>query len=359
MLLYSCLGKKSDNIIIKGNVKNIPATKLYLTDAYYWKVFLDSTDYKNDTFSFHINPKNFEPYIASIYFIDSEGKQKPLLYKNDFLSTDSTKYSLAGFVLDKGITTISGSYIKKATRKNNELRITGNRQNIPYFKTQLINFGRINTKNKIKRKQVINRYKNLIKQYPYSYYFIIMLYNHRLQYSKKELENLLVLFNNGKEMQHFKGKFIKYFKQLHEPGTPIHNYAFKDTLNRHENIISNSSELNMLIFWASWCGPCKKEIPELKKIYTEYKNKGIHMVSISIDENKKSWRTQLQKENMEWDQLIVSDSLLDKVRNYFNLNGIPLIIFTDSRGVEIERFLGYEESQKENFQNIIKKYLEN
>ncbi|TAM97677.1 MAG: AhpC/TSA family protein [Chitinophagaceae bacterium] len=351
--LISCSYKKQSGIVIKGNVKNLPASKVYLIDFSKWRGLLDSADYRNDTFSFHINPKEFHPRIVSIYFVDREGNSNVLAYKNSFLSTDSTKYDETSFVLDKGTTTISGSYIDQEST----LKIVGSRQNIPLFKTALIGFGEINTTNKVRRKELIDYYKNLIKEYPYSYYFISMIYKYRFQYSKNELEDILPLFDNTAGMAYFKDKFYKYFQQLPVPGLPFHNYTLMNSFGQLKNMISDSSKLNMLIFWASWCGPCRLEIPELKNIYTEFKNKGLHMVSISSDKNQGAWRTLLSKEDMEWEQLIVDSSLSDEIENTFQSDEIPLIIFTNNKGIELRRFTGYAPANEEEFKDFIEKYI--
>ncbi len=241
------------------------------------------------------------------------------------------------------------------TIRTEKLKISANKQNTPFFKTQFLHFGWINATDNEKREETINSYKHLIKQYPYSYYFIDMLYNSRSQYSKKELTDILALFNNDKEMQYFKEKFKAYFKNLPLPGEPLRNYAFQNSLNQRKNIISNSSKLNMIIFWASWCGPCRLEIPELKQIYKEYKNSGMRMVSISIDENKDAWDSALQKEDMGWEQLIVDSSLLNEIENRYNFSSIPLVIFTDNKGMEVARFSGYERGGQDQYRHIIEK----
>ncbi len=128
MPFFSC--SKTDNfIIIKGIVKNITAKKVYLTDAYKWQVFLDSSEYKNDTFSFNIKQNNFEPFLASICFADSnsDGKIKDLLYQNYILSNRDRKYGHAAFVLDRGITTISGTVFKNTDIKTDKLKIIGSK----------------------------------------------------------------------------------------------------------------------------------------------------------------------------------------------------------------------------------------
>ena len=347
----------NDIIIVKGRVKNIPAKKVYLTDAYNWQAFLDSANYKNDTFSFHIKLENFEPFMASICYIDSSGKIKQLAYQNYILATIENKYAHTAFVLDRGITSISGTVYEHVTIKTDKLKIIGSEQNDPFFKTQLMDFGLINTKDKAEREKIINSYKNLIKQYPYSYYFLQMLYNYRTLYTKPELVEMLALFNDEARRFSYNRKFSNYFEEMPSLGTPLNNFTLKNSLNQHEKIIDNSVNLNMIIFWASWCGPCRREIPELKKIYNEFENKGIHIVSVSLDNNKEMWKTALLEEDMQWKQLIVDSLLSEKVKNSYNFSAIPLIIFSNSRGLEIARFTGYEPTDKDEYTPLIKKYL--
>jgi hypothetical protein len=186
LILVSCAFKNpSESIVIRGIVKNIPADKVYLTDAYYWKDLQDSADYVNDNFSFQLNKKNFEPHPITLCFFDSTGKRKLLAIENYLLSTKEKKYALAAFIPDKGLTTISGIYINHPTIKSNKLKITGSKQNAPFFKTQLSDFGWINTNNKAEREKIISNYKNLIREYPYSYYFIQMLFEYRSNYTRE------------------------------------------------------------------------------------------------------------------------------------------------------------------------------
>jgi thiol-disulfide isomerase/thioredoxin len=349
--------KPDDTIIVKGVVKNILAKKVYLTDAYNWQAFLDSADYKNDTFSFHIKPDNFEPFMASICYIDGKGKRELLTYQNYILATSENKYAHTAFVLDWGITFISGTMYEHQTIKTDKLKIIGSKQNDPFFKTQLMDFGWISTKDKAKRPKIINIYKSLIKQYPYSFYFLKMLYNYRTLYTKPELVEMLALFNNEARHFSYNRKFFNYFEEMTSLGTPLNNFTLKNSLNQYEKIIDNSANLNMIIFWASWCGPCRREIPKLKKIYNEFENKGIHMVSVSLDNNKEMWKTALLQEDMHWKQLIIDSLLSEKVKNSYNFSAIPLIIFSDSSGLEIARFTGYEPNDKDEYTPIIEKYL--
>ena len=358
ILFFSCTFKKIENrVIIKGNVKNIPCKKVYLTDAHNWDVFLDSSDYKNDTFLFELKKNTFEPFLASICFINNEGKIQDLLYENYILSTKSKKYGNSAFVLDKGVTKISGIFLSDTDITSDKLNIIGSKQNEPYFATQFSDFGWININNKLERENIISRYKDLIKRYPYSCYFMSMLYDYRTLYSKEEMLDLLALFNNEAQSFNYSEKFSSYFKEIPVPGKPLHNYRLQDSLDQFKSIISDSTSLNIVIFWASWCGPCRKEIPRLKEIYSAFKNRNIRMVSISIDDNKAMWKSALLQEDMPWEQLIIDSLSSDKIKSSYNFSTIPVLVFTNNKSLEIGRFSGYETGKKDEYTPFIENYL--
>lgn len=85
----------------------------------------------------------------------------------------------------------------------------------------------------------------------------------------------------------------------------------------------------LLDFWASWCGPCRGEIPNLKKAWEKYHPKGLEIVSITIDKKEQDWRKALKQEDMPWTQLNGSGT---KVPESYNVQGIPHILLIDPDG---------------------------
>jgi thiol-disulfide isomerase/thioredoxin len=53
-------------------------------------------------------------------------------------------------------------------------------------------------------------------------------------------------------------------------------------------------------FWASWCGPCRRENPNVVRLYNKYKNKGFTVFSVSLDENGDAWKAAIEKDNLTW-----------------------------------------------------------
>ena len=78
-------------------------------------------------------------------------------------------------------------------------------------------------------------------------------------------------------------------------------------------------------FWASWCGPCRKEIPNLKKLYEQYKDKGLEIVSVSIDKDDDAWKKALEEEQLPWPNGVDRDDIADSYKVQF----IPAIFVVD------------------------------
>ncbi len=81
----------------------------------------------------------------------------------------------------------------------------------------------------------------------------------------------------------------------------------------------------LIDFWASWCGPCRKEIPNLKKLYEQYKDKGLEIVSVSIDKDDKAWKKALDEEQLPWPNGVDRDGIADSYKVQF----IPAIFVVD------------------------------
>ncbi|MBL1410236.1 TlpA disulfide reductase family protein [Sphingobacterium faecale] len=91
-------------------------------------------------------------------------------------------------------------------------------------------------------------------------------------------------------------------------------------------------EYCMLEFWASWCGPCRGEIPHLVKINEKYKDSGFKIISISIDEKDEHWKKAMEEEKMTWTQLNDPNGFKGEISQAYNIQGIPFAILLDPEG---------------------------
>jgi len=89
----------------------------------------------------------------------------------------------------------------------------------------------------------------------------------------------------------------------------------------------------LIDFWASWCGPCRKENPHVVNIYSKYHDKGFEIFSVSLDKDKTSWINAIAKDNLTWANHVSdlkywkSAAALD-----YGVSSIPYTVLIDKKG---------------------------
>ncbi len=95
----------------------------------------------------------------------------------------------------------------------------------------------------------------------------------------------------------------------------------------------------LIDFWASWCGPCRKENPNVVRVYEKYQNKGFEILGVSLDRSREPWLQAIEKDGLEW--LHVSDLQYwnsAAAKNYM-VSGIPATFLLDKEGKIIAKNL--------------------
>ncbi len=114
-------------------------------------------------------------------------------------------------------------------------------------------------------------------------------------------------------------------------GNPAPDFEFQTPKGKKVTLNKYKGKVLVVDFWASWCGPCRQEIPNLKQYYEKYKGKDVEFLSISIDAQKKAWEKAMKDEAMPWPQGWVPDGG-KKVMETYQFSGIPFIIVIDKDG---------------------------
>ena len=126
--------------------------------------------------------------------------------------------------------------------------------------------------------------------------------------------------------------------------------TFLDTKNDIINLENYDGSLILLNFWATWCLPCKDEMPHLDKLMSKSKFKDITIIPINIGdeslEKSKDFFKNLNIKNLE----IFYGPSLDLAKE-FKLRGIPTTIFIDKEGYEFARIIGYVDLENKSFLN--------
>lgn len=85
-------------------------------------------------------------------------------------------------------------------------------------------------------------------------------------------------------------------------------------------------------FWASWCGPCMREMPNVKAAYAKYKSRGLEIVGISLDRDKAAWKGAVERVGITWPQMTDYTPNGSKAASLYGVQYIPYIVIFDKKG---------------------------
>ena len=132
-----------------------------------------------------------------------------------------------------------------------------------------------------------------------------------------------------------KAFLLEYEKVLHKNvGQKGLNFTYNDINNKPVSFSDFKGKFVYIDLWATWCGPCKAEIPHMKKIEEDYHGKNIVFVSLSLDKPKdaQKWKDYVTKEQLKGIQLMADKDFSSDVAKNYDVNAIPRFLLFDTKG---------------------------
>jgi len=96
------------------------------------------------------------------------------------------------------------------------------------------------------------------------------------------------------------------------------------------------SKYTIIDFWASWCAPCIREVPNLNMVYNKYKDKGLQIISISVDRSIPNWQKVIKQVDAPWVHLSDLKGIPSALTKAYVVNGIPHSLLIDENGIIVE-----------------------
>jgi peroxiredoxin len=112
-------------------------------------------------------------------------------------------------------------------------------------------------------------------------------------------------------------------------GDKAKEITLPDTKGNTISLSSLKGKVVLIDFWASWCGPCRRSVPDLKKEYAKYQSKGFEIYGVSLDADKFAWKMAIKEDHVDW--IHVNDAS-GAVAGMWNVNYIPNTFLLDKDG---------------------------
>lgn len=126
-------------------------------------------------------------------------------------------------------------------------------------------------------------------------------------------------------------------------GQPAPDFAMSDSLGNDIRLSDFKGKYVLVDFWASWCGPCRRENPNVVKLYNQFKDKNFTILGVSLDNKRENWMKAIADDQLTWNHVSDLEGWKNSAAKLYGVNSIPHTVLIDAEGTIIARNLHADE----------------
>lgn len=346
--LLSIAQLSAQKLQINGNLKNLPdGTPIKLIDGMANKP-VDSV--KSVDGKFTIGAKVENPSIYILFFSPSNTQpiQIPVFVGNDQLEIQGDFKETSAFEF-KGSASqdLYLAYMKALTPKVQSLFSD---KSLAASPAGVSAKDSLTKQIELKETDLTNTLTNLLKannQSPVSTLFLIQSTNF-VAYIKDHVSDLYALLDGPAKKGPFADLIEKSLQSagMGKVGSLLPEFKQNDVNGKSVSLSSLRGKYVLIDFWASWCGPCRAENPNVVKAFNAYKAKGFTVLGVSLDQDKAKWLEAIKKDGLAWTHVSDLKYWNNEVAVKFGIQSIPANFLIDPNGVIIGKDLRGEDLEK-------------
>jgi thiol-disulfide isomerase/thioredoxin len=124
-----------------------------------------------------------------------------------------------------------------------------------------------------------------------------------------------------------------------EVGGKAPDFLAKNPEGKQISLKESMGKVTIIDFWASWCGPCRGENPNVVALYKELHAKGLNIIGVSLDKDAAKWKEAIAKDGLVWPQISNLKFWDEPIAKQYNVESIPATFILDAKGVIVARDL--------------------
>jgi peroxiredoxin len=344
--LFSC---QKDHYVLHGTIKGIADGKRVVLEKQQESIGIimpvDSAKVEGGKFSFE--GKTLEP---AIYLIAVEGVQAKsfVILENGEINIEINKDSvfenkLSGTYNNDQLMEFNkaGSSIQKKMQK---FKMANQMKMQEAMKTRdTATIGSLRNQFKALNEEMAANTNKYIESHPKAFISALLIENmfgapnadtKKLEGYYKNLDPELKKTKVGKSIE----KKLSELKSV-GVGRKAPNFSAPDVNGKNISLNESVGRVTIIDFWASWCGPCRAESPNMVALYNEFHGKGLNIIGVSLDKTADDWKTAIAKDKLSWTQISNLKYWDDPIAAQYGVKAIPATFILNEYGVVVAKDL--------------------